>query len=447
MPRFKRKYELKDPRFVVASQVIAQLQEAGFSAVMVGGAVRDLLLGRHPEDYDLVTTARPEELASLFEHHQYVGASFGVSLVEVAGISLEVATAREERGYLDGRHPMEVRFTDDLEIDMQRRDFTINALWYDPIAGEVGDGVGGLEDLERGIVRTVGDAQQRFSEDFLRMLRAVRFASSLHFELSPETWQAIVALATKVSELAGERVNSELTRMLTGTDPARAMRMLYDSGLLEVLLPEVAAMGGVEQPPEYHPEGDVLVHTLLMLKRMAIPSPRLAWSVLLHDVGKTSTQTLGKDGRLHFYSHDEVGAEVAGRILDRLRFSVADRDAIVQAVREHMRFSSVCKMRSSKLRRWIADSNFPLELELHRLDTSSCQGSTEYFVFILDQLVSVPEVRKLPEPWVRGRDLVATGIKPGPHYKAVLDQTYEQQLSGELSSPEQALAFALDKFR
>ena len=447
MRRLKRKFELHEPGFNAAFSAALRLREHGFAAGLVGGSVRDLLLGKVPSDFDLVTSAKPEELAQLFADFRAVGASFGVSLIGVGGVSLEVATAREERNYLDGRHPELVRYTADLECDVQRRDFTINALWYDPAEGEVCDCVGGIDDLERGVVRTVGDAGRRFSEDYLRMLRAVRFAARLRFELFPETRRAIQALAPKAAGLAGERINAEVTRMLTGPDPARAVRMLFDTGLLAAVLPEVAALDGVEQPPEFHPEGDVLTHTLLMLSHMACADANLAWSVLLHDISKPEARTVGEDGRARFYAHESMGAELAGKILDRLRFSSADRDSITQAVRNHMRFASVRDMRAAKLRKLIADPNFPLELELHRLDCISCHGLMECFVFLLDRLAAEPEHRRLPEPWVRGRDLVAAGVKPGPRFKTVLEEVFELQLAGELSTPEEALETALERFR
>ena len=447
MRRLKRKFELHEPGFNAAVSAALRLREHGFAAGLVGGSVRDLLLGKVPSDFDLVTSAKPEELAQLFADFRAVGASFGVSLIGVGGVSLEVATAREERNYLDGRHPELVRYTADLECDVQRRDFTINALWYDPAEGEVCDCVGGIDDLERGVVRTVGDAGRRFSEDYLRMLRAVRFAARLRFELFPETRRAIQALAPKAAGLAGERINAEVTRMLTGPDPARAVRMLFDTGLLAAVLPEVAALDGVEQPPEFHPEGDVLTHTLLMLSHMACADANLAWSVLLHDISKPEARTVGEDGRARFYAHESMGAELAGKILDRLRFSSADRDSITQAVRNHMRFASVRDMRAAKLRKLIADPNFPLELELHRLDCISCHGLMECFVFLLDRLAAEPEHRRLPEPLVRGRDLVAAGVKPGPRFKTVLEEVFELQLAGELSTPEEALETALKRFR
>ena len=430
-----------------AASVVAVLRRAGFESGLVGGCVRDLLLGRAPSDCDIVTTAHPDRIAQLFSDSRLVGASFGVSLVREKGFEFEVASAREERFYLDGRHPEEVRYTDDLAVDMLRRDFTINALWYDPVEKCVHDTVGGLADLERGVVRTVGDPGERFGEDFLRMLRAVRFAARLRFELAPETERAIAALSPKAARIAGERLQAEITSMLTGPDPARAMRLLQSTGLMAAVLPEVAAMEGVEQPPEFHPEGDVFVHTMKMLEHMAYPDPLLGWSVLLHDVGKPRTYSVEEgSGRIRFFGHEALGAEMAAEILDRLHFSCADRERVVQAVRNHMRFAFVTEMKAAKLRKLLADPNFSLELELHRLDCIACHGILEGFVFLLDELRREPELTTLPEPLVMGRDLVAAGRRPGPRFRKVLDAVYDRQLAGEFVSREEALAAALVLF-
>lgn len=431
------------PLFDAASEVVRILRQAGHDSGIVGGGVRDFLLGRAPADFDIVTAARPEETAALFPDCRTVGASFGVSLVRHGGFEFEVAAARRERFYLDGRHPGEVKYTRDLAEDMLRRDFTVNALWYDPLDGVVRDVVGGISDLERGVLRTVGDPAERFNEDYLRMLRAVRFASRLRFRLDPETEQAIRLLSSKCAELTGERLRVELTSMLTGPDPAGALKLLEKTGILAAVLPEIAAMRGVDQPPEYHPEGDVFVHTALMLEHMAYPDARLAWSVLLHDVGKPVTRSMEPSGRIRFFTHETEGARMAEGILDRFRFSIADRDAIVQAIRNHMRFASVREMKPAKLRKLVADPNFPLELELHRLDCISSHGLLDVFVFLLDRLNEEPELRELPEPFVRGRDLVSAGLAPGPRFRQALDAVFDRQLAGEFSSREDALKAAL----
>ncbi len=446
MERTERCVFRSSPAFEAAAGIAGTLQRAGFECNLVGGSVRDLLLGRIPEDYDLVTAARPEELAELFPGTKLVGAGFGVSLVRSGEFECEVATAREERNYLDGRHPELVRYTEDLRIDVLRRDFTINALRYDPVTCLVHDSVGGIDDLERGVIRTVGDPAERFSEDHLRMLRAVRFAARLRFELDPATLRAIRRLAPLTAGIAGERLHAELTGMLTGPDPERAVRLLFDSRILHAVLPEVAELDGVEQPPEFHPEGDVLTHTLLLLRHLAAADFRVAWSALLHDVGKPAARTVGEDGRARFFSHETIGAELCNAVFERLRFSAADREAIGQAVRNHMRFAAVREMRPAKLRKLLADPNFPLELELHRLDCIACHGMMDGFVYLLDRLAETPE-QALPAPWVAGRDLVAAGCVPGPRFKPVLERIFEEQLSGELPDRAAALDRAVRLFR
>lgn len=450
MERIRRTFQVSNPAFHAACEAVRKLQAAGFEAGLVGGSVRDLLLGRVPADFDLVTTAHPEQLMELFPDTRSVGASFGVSLIDVGEFRFEAATAREERNYLDGRHPELVRYTDSLERDMERRDFTINALWYDPVAEVVCDCVGGAADLERGVLRTVGEPEERFREDYLRMLRAVRFAARLGFELAPGTRRAIGVLAPLTAELAPERIAGELTRMLTGPSPDRAMRLLLELGLLRAVLPEVAALDKVEQPPQFHPEGDVFTHTMAMLRHMAYPDARLAWSVLLHDIAKPLTKSIDETGRIRFFGHEEAGALLAERILDRLRFSASDREAIVQAVRNHMRFAAVREMRTAKLRRLLADPNFALELELHRLDCIACHGFLECFVFLLDELVERRrrgEEAVLPSRWVTGKSLIAAGCRPGPEFGPLLEQVYDRQLAGEFADPASALAAALAEWR
>ena len=429
--------------FSLVKTVVRKLASAGFRTMLVGGCVRDMLLGQSPHDFDLVTTATPEELAAVFPGQcQLVGASFGVSLVKLDGISFEVATAREERNYLDGRHPESVRYTDDLGIDAARRDFTVNALLYDPVKGEVVDCVGGVADLEKGIIRCVGDAARRFSEDYLRMLRAVRFAGRFGFELDAATRAALDKLAPKCAQLSGERVREEMSKILCSPRAAESLKLMRDTGLLAAVLPEVAALSGVEQPPQFHPEGDVFEHTCLMLENMVLPTVDLAWSVLLHDVGKAACFGRDETGRIRFFGHESVGAEMAAKILDKLRFSVADRDRIVAAVKNHMRFASVREMKNAKILRMLADDNFALELELHRLDCLSSHGKMECFVYLVDQLRLMPDA-KLPSPWVLGRDLVAAGVSPSPRFGKVLHEVYERQLVGEFTDREAALKAAL----
>ncbi|MBQ9776053.1 MAG: CCA tRNA nucleotidyltransferase [Lentisphaeria bacterium] len=425
--------------FSKAVSIGTVLVRAGYETGIVGGAVRDLLLGKTPDDVDIVTVARPETLNGLFDDVKLVGASFGVSLVN----SVEVAAARLERRYLDGRHPEEVKYADSLKEDMTRRDFTVNAMYLDLKSGEVYDHVGGLEDLKKGVIRTVGDPMQRFSEDYLRMLRAVRFAARFRFKLAPDTFRAIEQLAPCCKKLAGERVREELTKMFTGSNPAYALELLRTTGLLKVLLPEVDAMQGVTQPPEYHPEGDVYEHTLLMFRHLACADLRVAWSVLLHDIGKVATRSVEPSGRIRFFGHESVGADMAFELLERLHFSIADRDSIVSAIRNHMRFASVCDMRTAKLRKLLADENFPVELELHRLDCISCHAMMDCFVYLLDKLNEYADRLILPEPLINGNDLKKLGIAPGPVFRKILDAVFEAQLAGSVTTRGEALEKAL----
>ncbi len=430
------------PEYLAACEAVVRIQRFGIDARLVGGCVRDLLLGRTPGDYDIVYAASPEDLRQVFPDAVLVGACFGVSLIRSGGFEFECAAARLERNYQDGRHPEQVKYSFAVLPDLERRDFTVNALCYDPVSRLVTDCFGGLDDLRRGVIRTVGDPEERFREDYLRMLRAVRFASRLDFTLAGETASAVRRLAPLCRRLAAERVRGELSLMLTGRHPDRAFRLLESTGLLAEALPEIAALRGVEQPPDFHPEGDVLEHTLLMLSRMVYPSQELAWSVLLHDVGKRDAVFTDASGRTRFYNHEVIGADIADKILFRLRFPNDSRAAVVQAVRNHMRFASVKSMRRAKVRKLLADANFPLELELHRLDCRSCHGLMEIFVYLLDLLAAEPAARDLPPPWVMGRDLVAAGIPPSARFGAVLTECYDRQLAGDFSDSAAALSWA-----
>lgn len=425
-----------------AAKVASRLQTAGFQTFLVGGSVRDAVAGRIPADFDLVSTATPEEIQHVYPEFKLVGAAFGVGLLEVDGVAFEIATCREERNYLDGRHPELVRYTRDVALDVKRRDFTVNALLYDPLQRQLIDYVGGLDDLRRGIIRTVGDPRERFHEDYLRLLRAVRFAARMRFTLAPETAAAIREFAPGCARLATERVREELTAMLTGPDPARAVELLLDLALLPVLLPEVAALAGVEQPPQFHPEGDVFVHTLIMLRHMCGASPELAWSVLLHDVGKAATQSRDPDGRIRFFGHEAEGAEIAEKILTRLHFANREIEVITTAIRRHMHFAQVEQMKPATLRKMLGSPTFALELELNRLDCISCHGLLGAFVRLLDEVVRRDGEVRLPEPLLRGRDLVAAGFRPGPRFAVTLQAVFDRQLDGELRTREDALEFA-----
>jgi len=426
------------PAFIAARKAAAVLRSAGHKAYFVGGAVRDLLLGRAPDDVDVTTSARPETIQALFGRAIPVGAAFGIITVVIDGVPIEVATFRAERGYSDGRRPDHVVYTDDEALDVTRRDFTVNGLLLDPASNEIVDCVGGVDDLRAGILRTIGDPVVRFGEDHLRILRFVRFAAKLGFEPDPASMAAAAAAADKLRLIAAERIRAELEKILTGPRPAEGFEMLAELGILKVILPEIDAMRGVEQPKQYHPEGDVFVHTMLLLRHAAWKKPDLMWSALLHDVGKPRTQTF-KDGVPHFYGHEALGAEMAGDILARLRFSSASVDAIVPAIRNHMRFASVHAMKKAKWMRMIADPNFPLELELHRLDCAACHGLLENYVLMLDRM---REYAKLPaphKPFLNGNDIIALGVKPGAVFSRILSEAEDLRLEGELKSREQSL--------
>jgi len=430
----------RTPLFAAAEKAAAVLRAAGHKAYFVGGAVRDLLLGRTPDDVDVTTSARPEEIETLFERAIPVGAAFGIITAVVDGIPIEIATFRAERGYSDGRRPDHVVYTDNEVLDVTRRDFTVNGLLLDPTERTIADCVGGLDDLRAGVLRTIGDPTVRFGEDHLRILRFVRFAARLGFTPDPAAAAAAAAAADKLRLIAAERIRAELEKILTGPSPAEGFEMLAELGILRVVLPEVDAMRGVEQPKQFHPEGDVFVHTMLLLRHAAWKTPELMWSALLHDVGKPATQTF-KDGVPHFYGHEALGAEMASGILARLRLPSAMIASIVAAIRNHMRFASVHAMKKAKWMRMIADPNFPVELELHRLDCIACHGLLENYVLMLDRM---REFAKLPaprKPFLNGNDIIALGVKPGAVFSRILAEAEDLRLEGELKSREQSLAW------
>lgn len=436
-----------DARSLAAEAIVRTLQAKHFAAAFVGGAVRDLVAGGRADDIDLVTTARPEALKALFPAMKTVGAGFGVHLIEMDGFSFEVATAREERNYLDGRHPALIRYADDLATDAVRRDFTVNALLFDPLRHEIIDYVGGLVDLRRGVIRTVGDPRRRFGEDYLRMLRAVRFAARMNFTIEPATAAAIVELAPKTALLSPERIRMEFSAMLTGPAPERAIRLCDELGLLPVLLPAVAALKGVEQPPDFHPEGDVFEHTMGMLAHLRLASAELAWSVLLHDIGKPATRFVDAANRIRFFGHECRGAELAAEVLNQLRFSTAEQDAIVTAIRNHMNFAQVEQMKPITRRKMLGGPGFALELELNRLDCISCHRNLAAWLLLLDDVIGLEGKTELPPPLLHGRDLIAAGFAPGPKFGKVLKEVYELQLSGQLPDRDAALGVAAARLR
>ena len=430
---------------LLARRIVAVLREAGHSAFLVGGCVRDLLLHRAPKDFDVATSARPEQLLRLFPRAGQVGAHFGVILVHEDGATVEVATYRSDLNYLDGRRPEAVHFESTPRADALRRDFTINALFLDPQSGEILDFCSGQADLHARLLRAIGDPAQRFAEDHLRLLRAVRFAARLGFEIEPETFAAIRLLAPQIQSVSAERVRDEITRILTEGSPRRGFELLSATGLLAHILPEIEALKGVEQPPQYHPEGDVWVHTMLMLDGLRNPTPELALGVLLHDVGKPGAFRIAD--RIRFDGHVELGVTLTRNILTRLRFSTATIEAVEALVENHMKFRDAPKMRESRLKRFLRLPHFDDHLELHRLDCSSSHGALDNYQFVQQKLADVPPDALRPPPLLTGRDLIAAGFTPGPSFRAVLTEVEDAQLEGLIQTSAEALAFALAKLR
>ncbi len=424
-----------------ARRIVAQLREHGHVAYFAGGCVRDLLRGVTPKDFDIATDARPEQVQKIFSRTYAVGAHFGVIVVLEEGRQFEVATFRSDGAYIDGRRPKEVHFST-AEEDAQRRDFTINGMFYDPGAEEVIDYVGGRTDLAGKLIRAIGDPAQRFAEDRLRLLRAVRFATTLDYEIEPRTWEALVREAGAIGQISAERIREELVKIFLAPGRVRGWDLLDASGLLAEVLPEVAAMKGCAQPPQFHPEGDVFVHTRLMLKLLPNDcSLPLVFSVLFHDIGKPPTSAVDENGRIRFNGHDRVGAEMTEAVMQRLRFSRAEIEATVEAVRQHMVFKDVPKMRVAKLKRFMARPTFADELELHRVDCASSHGMLDNYEFLLAKGAEFAAEPIIPPPLVRGDDLIALGLRPGPHFGAILETIETRQLEGEFADREEALAW------
>jgi len=429
----------------LADRICATLRRNGHQAYLVGGCVRDLLLGRDPSDYDISTDARPERVQELFPRSLAVGAKFGVILAVEDGAQVEVATFRSDVGYSDGRHPDHVVYANSAKEDVRRRDFTINGLLMDLATREVLDFIDGRADLSAGIVRAIGDPRARFAEDKLRMMRAVRFAARFGFQIEPETLVAAQALAPQVTQVSPERLREELTKLLTEGAARRGFELLDETGLLGVVLPDVARMKGVEQPPQFHPEGDVWIHTRMMLEKLPPNcSSTLAWGVLLHDVGKPPTFAAanGPGTRIRFDGHVEVGARMAERICRELRFSNDDTEQIETLVANHLRFKDVRQMRQATLKRFVRLPRFEEHLELHRLDCLSSHGSLDAYEFVRDFLAKTPPAQVRPPRLVTGDDLKEMGMPPGPRFKEILLAVEEAQLDGRFSDRESALEFA-----
>ena len=432
-----------------ALTVVRHLREQGYQAYFVGGCVRDLLLEREPADYDVATDATPEVVLGLFPRTLAVGAQFGVVLVVDNGQQIAVATFRNDGPYPDGRHPQQVSYTRDPREDVLRRDFTINGLLYDPLPSAPAehrllDYVGGEADLRAGLIRTIGEPADRFSEDRLRMLRAVRFAARFGFRIEDATWEAVCRSHAAIAQVSRERVRDELLKILTEGGARRGFELLDASGLLADLLPEMAAMKGVEQPPEFHPEGDVWTHTLLMLEKLTSPTPTLALGVLLHDVGKSPTFRLAE--RIRFDNHAPVGARMAERICERLRLSRRDTEQVVALVEHHLRFKDVAQMRPAKLKRFLQMERFEEHLELHRLDCLSSHRNLENWEFVRRKLAETPPEEIRPRRLVTGDDLIALGYQPGPRFGEILRTVEDAQLEGEVRTNEEAVALVRRQF-
>jgi len=426
-----------------ALKIVKTLSDAGFKAYWAGGCVRDMIMGLQPHDYDIATDARPDQVIKLFEKTVQVGASFGVIKVLYDSHEFEVATFRSDGIYIDGRHPEEVHFSQEKE-DALRRDFTINGLFYDTSRGKIIDYVNGRQDIKDGIIRTINDPKERFSEDRLRLIRSVRFAAKFGYQIEKETYQALKEMAMSISEVSAERIREEFIKMITGPNPAKCIQMLDEVGMLKVFLPEVVAMKGVRQPEEFHPEGDVWEHTLLMMKNMSKPGIELAMGILLHDVGKPATFTI--TDRIRFNNHCEVGARMMVEIGERLRFSKKQIEHISELVLHHLRFKDVQKMRESTLKRFLRLPEFDDHLELHRLDCLASHKKLDNWEFCKEKLSELKPEEIKPKPLINGNDLIAMGYKTGPLFKRILTEVEDAHLEGSIKTHEDAKKFVQQKF-
>ncbi len=422
-----------------ARNIAERLRDRGHIAYFAGGCVRDMVRGLTPKDYDIATDARPENVQALFSRTYAVGAHFGVIIVLEDGFQFEVATFRSDEAYIDGRHPSAVHFSSPEE-DARRRDFTINGMFLDPASDQVIDLVGGQVDIGAKLVRAIGEPAQRLAEDRLRMLRAVRFATALDYQIDERTWDALVASASSIHQISAERIREELVRIFLSSNRVRGWDLLDASGLMSAILPELEAMKGVLQPEQFHPEGDVFVHTRLMLsllpENVSIP---LVFAVLFHDVAKPVTARVDETGRIRFNEHDRIGAEMTEAIMRRLRFSGAEIEATVEMVRQHMVFKDAPKMRIAKLKRFMARPTFDEELELHRVDCESSHRMLDNYEFLVSKREEFANEPIIPPPLVRGDDLIAFGLKPGPKFGEILEAVETRQLEGKLRTRDEAL--------
>lgn len=426
--------------YSVAVSIVRKLRQKGFIAYFAGGSVRDALLGKAPKDIDIATNARPEDVSVLFPRTIAVGVQFGVQRVLEEGFEFEVATFRSDGRYVDGRHPLDVRFATPEE-DAARRDFTINGMFYDPVDGKLIDFVGGRQDLGRGIIRAIGVPAERFREDRLRLLRAIRFGAHLEFQLEADTWAALNRAAKEIIVVSPERIRDELVKILEDARRLRGFELLDQSGLLAAILPEVEGLKGCEQPEQFHPEGDVFVHTRKMLGLLGPEASGLqALAVLLHDIGKPFTRSFdATENRIRFNGHDRLGAEMAESVMARFRFSRQEIEVVVEAVRNHMIFKDVQQMRAAKLKRFMARPNFNVELELHRVDCAGSHGDLENYRFLVNKREEFANEPLIPPPLVRGDDLLRLGMTPGPRIGELLHAIQTAQLEGEIKTRSQAI--------
>ena len=434
---------LESPLRQKAERIVQRLAEAGHQALFAGGCVRDMVHGDEPHDYDIATDASPEEVQALFERTVPVGAQFGVVVVLDGDDQFQVARFRADVGYSDGRRPDAVRLADARE-DALRRDFTINGLFYDPLKGGILDFVGGQQDIREGVVRAIGDPDARFAEDSLRLLRAVRFTARYAYRIEPATEAALRRHAPEIRRVSAERIGEELTRIFTGPHRGAALHLLHDTGLLRHVLPEVEAMVGCQQPPEFHPEGDVFTHTRLALDAIENPSPVLAFATLLHDVGKPPTQA--ESDRIRFNLHDKAGAQIARAVCERLRLPLEQTEAIAGIVLDHMRFMAVRDMRESTLKRFLRSPHFAEGLEMHRADCLASHGSLENYESCREKLATLPAEAIRPPRLITGHDLIALGYVPGPLFATILTRVEDAQLEGEVATRDDALALVQREF-
>ena len=425
-----------------AIDIIGKLQEKGHIAYLAGGCVRDMLRGETPKDYDIATSALPREITSIFTKTREVGVHFGVVIVIVNNQAFDVATFRNDGSYKDGRHPEEVTFSTPQD-DTARRDFTVNGIFFDPISEKYIDFVEGKSDIDKKVIRAIGEPNLRFQEDHLRLLRAIRFAARFDYEIEAETWNSIKSNASGISKISKERIRDELTKILLNENRVLGFDLLVESGLMEHIIPEILQLKGCEQPPQFHPEGDVFVHTRLMLSLLKdAPSIELVLSVLLHDIGKPATYSFDEEAdRIRFNGHDKLGAEMSEQILRDLKFSNSIIEDVVQMVANHMTFKDVQKMRQSKLKRFMSRSTFNDEIELHRVDCLGSWGGLDNYDFLNKKMVEFANEPIIPQPLLTGKDLIELGWSPGPDLGQTLNSVQDMQLEGKLNSKDEALVW------